>query len=265
MSQHSTPWWTTRYGRLAAIDRAFAGEIDGAAEEQVDLLERLMGLQAGDRILDLGCGGGRHSILLQERGYRVVGLDRSPEVLDIAREQWRRRHGEAPGPLWVEGDMRELPVEGSFDGCIAMDAALGVFDDDAAHLQVLGAVAGRLREGGPLVLELMNPYFWAHHSRTMHFPPGALSADVHIVRSYRFDAERGRIDDHVTVFRSGDEPDVLPVQSLRAWTPPEIRSLALAAGFRQVEVYGLDGFRAPPEPRPLDATGSAFTWLRART
>ena len=95
---------------MAAIDPAFAGEIDRLAEDQVDLVERLLRLQPGDRILDLGCGGGRHSILLQERGYQATGLDLSEAVLAIARGAWQRRHGGEDGPRWVQGDMREPPA-----------------------------------------------------------------------------------------------------------------------------------------------------------
>lgn len=263
MTSTNPPWWSQRYARMLAVDPAFAGEIDGHAEEQVDLLERVLRLQPGDRVLDLGCGGGRHSVLLAERGYRVVGLDLAPEVLAMADRQWQSRHPGQPGPEWVRGDMRDPPVSGPFDACIAMDAALGVFDDDAEHLQVLGAVAERLGEGGALVLELLNPYFWAGHGRTTHYPPGALAADLHLVRTYRFDAERGRIEDHVTVFRPGGEAETLPTQTLRAWTPPEIRALVLAAGFARVEVFGSDGWRTPATPRPLEPARSAFMWVVA--
>lgn len=250
---------------MLSVDRAFAGEIDAHAEEQADLLERVIGLRPGDRVLDLGCGGGRHSILLAERGYRLVGLDLSVELLALARETWERRHPAEDGPQWVQADMRSPALDGQFDACIMMDESLGVFDDDADHLQVLGAAAEALTSGGRLVLELMNPYFWAHHARTTHFPPGALSPDAHIVRTYRFDAERGRVEDHVTVFRADAEAEVLPVQSLRCWTPMEIRALVQAAGFGQVEVHGSDGWRTPAEPRPLDPTRSAFMWVVARS
>lgn len=265
MSSSDSPWWAERYSRLLAVDRAFGGEIDGLAEEQADFIERLAALRPGERILDLGCGAGRHSILLAERGYRVVGLDLSADLLAEARAAWARRHPDQPGPTWVQADMRRPDLDGAHEACIAMDHSLGMFDDDADHLEVLVAVGDRLSGGGPLILELMNPYFWAHHAETRHYPPGALAADAHIVRSYRFDADRGRIEDHVTVFRTEGPPEVMPVQSLRAWTPPEIRALLSAAGFQDVEVYGSDGWRAPTEPRPLDPVHSAWMWVRARS
>ncbi len=264
MSSTEVPWWAERYSRLLAVDRAFGGEVDGLAEEQTDFVERLVALRPGERILDLGCGAGRHSVLLAERGYRVVGLDLSADLLAAARAAWQRRHPDEAGPTWVQADMRQPGLDGSFEACIAMDHSFGVFDDDADHLEVLGAVSERMSTGAPLVLELMNPYFWAHHADTLHYPPGALAADAHIVRSYRFDADRGRIEDHVTVFRATGAAEVLPVQSLRAWTPTEIRALVSAAGFVDVKVYGSEGWRPPSEARPLDPVRSAFMWVCAR-
>lgn len=249
---------------MAAVDPAFAGEIDRLAEEQVDLMERALRLQAGDRLLDLGCGAGRHSCLLHERGYTLTGLDLAPSVLELARAAWTRRHSQTDGPRWLLGDMRAPPVSGPFEAIIAMDAAFGVFEDEADHLSVLVAAAERLVHGGRLLLEIPNAYYWASHESTRHFPPGTLTADAHIVRNYRFDAEAGRLKDQILIFRGSPEPEALPVQSLRAWAPTEIRSLVQAAGFHEVRILGMDGWRVPAQPLPLDAARSAFTWVLAR-
>ncbi|NOY26907.1 MAG: class I SAM-dependent methyltransferase [Oligoflexia bacterium] len=263
MSTNDSAWWTSRAAEMAALDPAFAGEIDRLAEDQVDLLERILHLQPGDRVLDLGCGAGRHAILLHERGYAVTGLDYDAEIIALAKAAWRRRHADQAGPTWVQGDMREPPVQGSFDVVIAMDAAFGCFADDADHLAVLVNAFELLAPGGRLVMEVPNPYYWAHHQHTRHFPPGTLAADAHIVRTYRFDADLGRVDDHLTVFRSGDDACALPVQSLRAWAPTELCALARAAGGSEVAIIGMDGWRVPDQARPLDAATSAFMWLVA--
>ena len=264
MPAAQTPWWTTRAALMAAIDPAFAGEIDRLAEDQVDLLEAVLHLQPTDRVLDVGCGGGRHAILLQERGFATTGLDLAPEILDVARGSWQRRHGGEEGPTWIQGDMRDPQLKGQFDVAISMDAAFGVFEEDTEHLAVLGALAERMVTGGRIVLEVPNPYYWAHHQHTRHYPPGSLAADAHLVRTYRFDAERGRVEDHMTVFRGGEEPATLPVQSMRAWAPTELCALVGAAGFRDIRILGTDGWRVPIRPRPLDPAESVFMWAVAR-
>ena len=256
-------WWAQRYDSLAAIDPAFAGALDDHAEKQVDLLERLVELRPDQSVLDIGCGGGRHAILLQERGYRVTGVDLNEGVLSLARQRWDERHRGQPGPVFVAGDMRALPVEGQFDAAIMMDVALGVFADEADNLIAVTEAADRLRPGGHLVLELYNPYFWAHRTVTQHLPPGALATDVDLVRSYRVDPVRGRVEDSVVVFDRGERRE-LPTQSLRAWTPPEIISLVQAAGFRRAEVFGTDGWDVPTHPGRLNAKTSAFMWILAK-
>ncbi|MCP4809767.1 MAG: class I SAM-dependent methyltransferase [Proteobacteria bacterium] len=257
-----SPWWASRFAALAAIDPAFAGALDRHAEAQVDLLEQLLDLRPGEAVVDVGCGGGRHSILLHERGYNLTGVDISSEVLDVARSRWRARHAEDEGPGFLEGDMRELPVAGPFAAAILMDESLGVFDDDADHLRTLSGIADVVRPGGRLVIELFNPYFWSHRHTTQHLPPGSLAAGVDVVRTYRFDPIRGRVEDRAVVF-DGTGRRELPTQSLRCWTPPEVLTLASASGFSAVEIFGSDGWKVPARPVRLDARTSAFMWVVA--
>lgn len=149
-----------------------------------------------------------------------------------------------------------------FDGAIFMAGALGIFDDEADHLRMLAALARCLREDARVLLETMNPYFWAHHDRTVHLPPGALATEVDLVRTYRFDPLRGRVEDRL-VFVEGGRRE-LPTQSLRAWTPTEILALIRAAGFRDARVLGTDGWDVPSRPMPLDARHSVWMWVTAR-
>lgn len=257
-----SPWWATRFAALAAIDPDFAGALDRQAEAQVDLLERLLELRPQDSVLDVGCGGGRHSILLQERGLSVTGVDISEELLDLAKSRWAARHPGHDGPTWVCEDMRDLSSQGPFAAAILLDESLGVFEDDADHLRTLSTIADRLRPGGRVVVELFNPYFWAHRNVTQHFPPGSIAASADVVRTYRFDPLKGRVEDRTLVFEAGERRQI-PTQSLRAWTAPEIVTLATAAGYTRVEVFGSDGWQVPDTPLRLDARTSAFMWVVA--
>jgi SAM-dependent methyltransferase len=74
------------------------------------LVEWLKYLPADARLLDLGCGGGHDAGDLDQRGYRVVGVDRTGALLSAGR----RRHALLP---LVRADLRQLPFEAmSFDG-----------------------------------------------------------------------------------------------------------------------------------------------------
>jgi SAM-dependent methyltransferase len=256
------PWWALRYEAMADVDRAFAGVVDSHAEAQVDFAQRLLGVSEGDRLVDVGCGGGRHAILFQERGFEVTGVDLSPRLLRVARQNWEERNRGRKGPVWMPGDMRWLPASGPFDGAIFLDHAFGVFEDDGDHLRTLTALIDQMRGTGRVVCELLNPYYWAHHNVTRHHPPGALAYDIDVIRTYRFDAQRGRVEDRVVVI-GPDGRKELPVQSLRCWTPVELVSLFKAAGFRRVGVFGTEGWDVPEETLPVHPEESVFLWTVA--
>jgi hypothetical protein len=84
---------------------------------------------------------------------------------------------------------------------------------------------------------------------------------VDVVRSYRFDALRGRVEERTTLF--GEERRELPVSSVRAWTPAELVPLFRSAGFRRVNLYGSDGWAVPEDPTPVHPQESVFLWLVA--
>ena len=105
-----------------------------------------LGPGAGRRAVDAGCGTGRHTEKLVAGGWEAVGVDGSPEMLDVARER-------VPQADLREGDLRELPVE---DG----SAALAVCALALSHLPDLTAMAelGRILEpGGVLLLSIPHP------------------------------------------------------------------------------------------------------------
>jgi SAM-dependent methyltransferase len=129
--------------------RAYAHRDDEDAERLVGLLDALGLAAAGQPVLDLGCGPGRHTAVLARRGARVVGLDLSRALLRAAREAGAER--------LVRGDMRGLPFQdGAFDAVLNLFTSFGYFADDAEHEAVLREVARVLRRGGSFVLDFLN-------------------------------------------------------------------------------------------------------------
>ena len=118
----------------------------GAAAEEIDFIDHALALPEGSRILDLGCGFGRHAIPMAERGYRVTGLDLSPRMLDVARRLAEQLHVSVD---WVERDLRDLSELGPFEGCVCLYTAFGYFSDQE-NLGVLSAVRDVLARDGRL-------------------------------------------------------------------------------------------------------------------
>ena len=100
-----------------------------------------------DKVLDLGCGTGRHAEMLSLR-HDVVGVDQSAELLEIARRR-------APRARFVHGDLAQLDAgEGGFDAAVAMYAVLGYLAELDSLVSCLLAVHRHLREGGLLAFDV---------------------------------------------------------------------------------------------------------------
>lgn len=122
---------------------------DAEAERAVALIARATGLAAGWRVLDVGCGAGRHARAFRAIGARCVGLDLSLTLLRVAREV-------TDAPL-VRGDMRHLPIlAGSMDLTVSLFTSFGYFERDEEHAAALGEMAATLRPGGWFVIDFLN-------------------------------------------------------------------------------------------------------------
>jgi SAM-dependent methyltransferase len=119
------------------------------AEHVVELIAANLPGRDVDRVLDLGCGAGRHTKVLVERWW-TVGLDLSMALLREARR-------ESPDSPYVRADMRELPfADESFDLVVNLFTSFGYFDDDSEHAKVLSCVRSAMRRGGTLVIDFLN-------------------------------------------------------------------------------------------------------------
>ena len=103
------------YDLLAPFYDEFNGHVD--YKPWADFIEKIIKEKyyaSPELILDLGCGTGRMTVELAERGYDMIGIDYSPEMLDVARESASDR-GVGERILWLLQDMTEFELYGTVD------------------------------------------------------------------------------------------------------------------------------------------------------
>lgn len=130
-----------------------------ATEDELVFLAELLDLGPSTRVLDVGCGTGRHAVPIAGLGAEVVGVDLSPAMLERAAA---RAAVAGVDVTWVESDARDLPDHlGAFDAVLCLcEGAFGLVADGVAPLDhdqaVLASIRRVLRPGGRLVLNGLN-------------------------------------------------------------------------------------------------------------
>src|ERR1700720_3276776 len=155
-------WWRTLFNSLYLETDGDIVENDRNTEQEADLLIRSAGLERNDRILDLCCGQGRHSLELARRGFsHVTGLDRSRYLIRLARKRARERNLQVS---FHEGDARRFRLgDAEFHSVCILGNSFGYFERPEDDLAVLEAVNRALASGGSLVMDLMDGDWMRHH------------------------------------------------------------------------------------------------------
>jgi len=215
-------------------------------EQEVAFLVHALGLDPGARILDVGCGPGRHAHALARRGFPVVGVDISERFVALARDG-------APAGTAVafeRADARSLRFEAEFDTVISLcQGAFGLAGGPGAALDpdrpVLDGMARALRPGGQLALSAFSAYFQVRF----------------LGEADSFDAAAG-VNHERTAVRNEDGREAPAELWTTCFTPRELRLLAEAAGLRPDHVWSV----APGDyaARPPDIDHPEFLLLATR-
>jgi SAM-dependent methyltransferase len=212
---------------------------DETNDRQAELVWELLGLQAGDNVLDLACGHGRIANRLAQRGAKVTGLDATPMFLELAREDAKRRGVDVD---YIEGDMRELPWSDRFDAVLCWFTSFGYFDDDD-NRRVLRETYRALKAGGKLLIENNNVAQLL--TRALPWVVSERNGDFMIDR-WHFDPATSRGVTERIVIRDGRSRRF--EFFVRMFIAAELGDWCRDAGFGEVEFYDEEG-------APLTAQG----------
>jgi SAM-dependent methyltransferase len=202
---------------------------------------------AGGRVLDLGCGFGRHLVALRERGLDAFGLDRSRALLREVPVELRARV--------VGGDFRALPFRaGAFGAVVMLFSSFGYFEDEE-NARAVAELERVLAPGGLAVLDLMNP---ARVRTTLVPESRTRRGELELFERRRLEQEGRRVVKEVVV-RAADGRERRWHEDVRLYEPAEIAALLAAAGLAPIRTEGdFDGRAfAPDAPRQI-------VWARKR-
>jgi SAM-dependent methyltransferase len=246
---HNWDWWAYQF---RVVHRAGIPGIQDWDDRLVAFIAAVLELRPGSRVLDVGCGSGEHALRLARCGMRVVGLDVAPSLVRHCRE--RAAAEDLCDATFVVGDMRNLgmasTVSGRFDAVLALSTSFGFFDD-ATNQLVLNAMAGRLHDGGRVLLQLMDPFrFYERQRRGLHLeerPEGSYSEEMWFDPATLTSHTRFTFTD-----RRGTVHLWTDHERIRVYTLPEMRAMMHIAGLRPVRAYG--DVALPPRPYGVDCS-----------
>lgn len=147
------PWYEQSFGSDYMLVYKHR-DWENAAKEVLQMIS-LLQLSEEARVLDIGCGMGRHALALSSFGYSVTGIDLSPSLLEEAR-----RHDLQGAVKWELGDMRELPFEAcAFDATVNFFTSFGYFSNEDDNVKVLRNIRRVLRPDGSFLIDFLNPVY----------------------------------------------------------------------------------------------------------
>lgn len=239
----------------SAYDAMYADKSNDAECDAVVALFRKCGDGSISRILDLGCGTGRHAIEFAGRGFDVTGVDFSEAMLARARERGNSRKGSLD---FVQGDARTYRSAKPFDAVLMNFNVLGYMSTNQDFAAALATARANLRAGGVFVAD-----FW-YGPAVVIDPPGERlremgDGDVRILRCSRgmHDPDRQciRIAIRVIEVQQGQiRSDSEEVHTMRYFFPLEVELALQPRGFRLAALTGY------PD---VEKAANAGEWLAA--
>jgi SAM-dependent methyltransferase len=206
---------------------------------EVDALIPLLGLGPATRVLDVGCGPGRHAHELARRGVPVHGIDISARFVQLAQA------GAPTGATFTRMDARRLRFTGEFDAVISIcEGAFGLLTGDGENQEALDGMFRALRPGGRMALTAFNAYFAVRY---------------HTEAS--FDAATGVTHEH-TEIRDESGRAVETDLWTTCFTPRELRLMSERAGFVVDGLWAITP--GDYSPLPPDAEHPEFLVIATR-
>ena len=201
---------------------------------ECDFIEKELLFNKSLKILDVGCGTGRHAIELAKRGYHVTGIDLSESQLERARHK-ASEHGLVIE--FLKHDARNLPFNHEFDTAIMLcEGAFPLMETDEMNFDILKNVTQSLRSNGKFIFTTLNGLFPLYHS-VEQFCNDSSNEGNATYKSLSFDLMTFRDHTITTVMDDlGNTKEITGNE--RYYVPSEITWLLTSLGYTSIDIYG---------------------------
>jgi len=236
LEEHVRPdWWRRIFNSIYLKTDADVVDDPNITRKEIDFFAEVLGLAPEDKILDLCCGQGRHSLELARRGYKnVEGLDRSHYLIHRAKTQARKE-----GLLlkFREGDARRLPYpHDSFEGVTLLGNSFGYFETVHDDLRVLKEIFRVLQPWGRFLIDVADGAYLRENFQPRSWEWIDKNLFVCRERSLALDGQRLISREVVTHVDKGVIVDQLYAE--RLYTRENLLDLLKTAGFTNITVHG---------------------------
>jgi len=233
-------------------------------EAECDLIDRLIqryGNKSVSSVVDLGCGTGNHAFPLSQRGYDVVGVERSENMLALARQRLAA-HPNNSRIAFHQADIRNAQIGRTFDSALMMFAVLGYQIENDDVLSTLKTARAHLRAGGLLIFDV-----W-YGPAVLHQKPSdrvkvtrSENESVLRVASGELDIPRHRCLVRFHLWRLAGErvlAETEEAHSMRFFFPQELHLLLGCSGFTLIRLGSFPDFDADPAETTWNVLGVAL-------
>jgi len=201
---------------------------------ECDFIEQEINRDKSLKIIDIGCGTGRHAIELTKRGYNVAGVDLSEDQIKRAKEKAQ----EAGVTIDFQAqDARNLSFDGEFDLAIMLcEGGFSLMETDEMNFEILKNATKALKSKGKLIFTALNGLFPLFHSVNEFYKSAAKEGQSQC-RECSFDLMTFR--DHNTVVFEDDLGNKKELKcNERYYVPSEITWLLKTLGYKKIDIFG---------------------------
>ena len=201
---------------------------------ECDFIEQEINSDKSLKIIDIGCGTGRHTIELTKRGYNVTGIDLSESQLKRAKEKAEQAGLDID---FKKHDARKLPFRREFDLAIMLcEGGFSLMETDEMNFQILENATEALKDTGKLIFTTLNGLFPLFHS-VNEFYKSAQKEGQSQCKECSFDLMTFR-DYNTTVIEddSGNKRELKCNE--RYYVPSEISWMLKTLGYKKIDIFG---------------------------